>query len=92
MKIGIPKEVTSGETRVAIIPSQVGVLTKSDHEVLVEKDAGIRAAFSDKQYEEAGARIIAATDELYQQADIILKVQPPTRNKEIDKHEVDWLQ
>ena len=77
MKIGIPKETVSGETRIAVIPSMISTLTKMEHEVLVEKDAGAGASFSDQQFTDAGAKIAGSSKDLYQSSDIILKVQPP---------------
>ncbi len=77
MKIGIPKEIVKGETRVALIPSMVSALIKMNHEVLVEKGAGAESSFSDQQYEQAGAVIIKNAQELFKRAEVILKVQPP---------------
>lgn len=77
MKIGIPKEIKAGETRVALTPSLAPLLIKDRHEVLVEAGAGVRAYFSDSQYVQAGASLIEATTALYEQADVIFKVQPP---------------
>src|SRR5579885_2427353 len=77
MKIGIPKEVQAGETRVALIPSLVPLLLKNQHEVLVEAGAGTLAFFSDEQYLQAGASLVESAPALYEQADMIFKVQPP---------------
>jgi len=77
MRIGIPKEVQSGETRVALIPSLIPLLIKDRHEVLVEAGAGVGAYFSDTQYLQAGASLIDGAPALYEQADMIFKVQPP---------------
>lgn len=77
MRIGIPKEVWVGETRVALIPSLVPLLRKDQHEVLVEAGAGARAHFPDTEYLQAGASLIESASALYEQADIIFKVQPP---------------
>src|SRR5689334_14768321 len=77
MKIGIPKEVGAGETRVALIPSLVPLLIKDQHEVLVEAGTGLGAYFPDSQYVQAGAFLIEEAPALYDQADVIFKVQPP---------------
>jgi H+-translocating NAD(P) transhydrogenase subunit alpha len=77
MRIGIPKEVQAGETRVALIPSLIPLLIKDRHEVLVEAGAGVGACFSDTQYLQAGASLIEGAPALYEQVDMILKVQPP---------------
>ena len=83
MKIGIPKEIIGGECRVAVIPAMIGTLTKMGHEVLVERGAGMVASFSDEQYKESGATIVAAAKELYESSQIILKVQPADEAKEV---------
>jgi NAD(P) transhydrogenase subunit alpha len=77
MRIGIPKEVQAGETRVALIPSLIPLLLKDQHEVLVEASAGVEARFSDRQYLQAGASLIESVPALYEQVDIVFKVQPP---------------
>ncbi|HEV2582404.1 MAG TPA: Re/Si-specific NAD(P)(+) transhydrogenase subunit alpha [Ktedonobacteraceae bacterium] len=77
MRIGIPKEVQAGETRVALIPSLVPLLIKDRHEVLVEAGAGVGAYFSDTQYLQAGASLVEGVPALYEQVDVIFKVQPP---------------
>lgn len=77
MKIGIPSEIQNNETRVALVPSMVGELNKLDAEVLIEKNAGSEAFFPDELYEKAGARIVTNAAELFNEADLILKVQPP---------------
>ncbi|MCH7646739.1 MAG: NAD(P)(+) transhydrogenase (Re/Si-specific) subunit alpha, partial [Nitrospinae bacterium] len=58
MKVGVPKEIASGETRVALVPKMVGLLKKAGAEVLVERDAGEASSFSNTEYEEAGATIV----------------------------------
>ncbi len=70
-----------GETRVAVVPSMINVLTKMDHDVLVEKGAGLSASFNDAQYSEAGARIVESSKTLYESSDLILKVKPPTETE-----------
>ncbi len=90
MKIGIPKEITEGETRVALVPSMVSALTKGNHEVLVESGAGAGSSFSDEEYKEAGATVVKDKAELYKSADIVIKVQP-LRAMSGGKHEVDLL-
>jgi alanine dehydrogenase len=75
--IGVPKEIAFQESRIAIVPDAVQLLVSYGHEVLIESTAGEGANFSDTEYSEAGAKIIFDTKEIYQ-ADIILKVEPPT--------------
>ena len=78
MKIGIPKETVPGETRVAMVPGLVSAYKRDKHEVLVESGAGLAASFSDQDYTAQGGQIIQTAKELYAQADMIFKVQPPT--------------
>ena len=80
--IGVPKEITFQESRIAIVPDAVQLLVSHGHEVYIESKAGHGANFSDEEYSEAGAKIIYDTKEIYK-ADIILKVEPPT-HEEID--------
>jgi NAD(P) transhydrogenase subunit alpha len=86
LKIGIPREITDNETRVAVVPGMINLLIKSGHEVLVEAGAGLSASFADADYTQAGARIVATAKELYAQADVILKVQPPSHDKKETEH------
>lgn len=81
MKVGIPKETQTGETRVALIPSLITPLTRNNHEVIVEKGAGTAASFPDDQYTAAGAQIVKDAAGIYKQADIVFKVQPPTKKE-----------
>ena len=75
--IGVPKEITFQESRIAIVPDAVQLLVSHGHEVIIESKAGEGANFSDSEFSEAGAKIVYDTKEIYQ-ADIILKVEPPT--------------
>jgi NAD(P) transhydrogenase subunit alpha len=77
MRIGIPRETGTGETRVALIPSLVSSLKKDGHEVLVERDCGAAASFSDEEYTKAGARTTESASALYAETDVVLKVRPP---------------
>jgi len=77
MKIGVPKEIVSGETRVALAPSLVQALIRDKHEVLVEQGAGTAASFLDEQYTKAGANILSSARAVYSESDLILKVRPP---------------
>ncbi|HOY08000.1 MAG TPA: alanine dehydrogenase [Saprospiraceae bacterium] len=75
--IGIPKETTLQENRVALVPHSVVSLVAHGHRVIVEAGAGEKAKFSDHDYSEAGAQITSSTEEVFK-ADILLKVAPPT--------------
>jgi NAD(P) transhydrogenase subunit alpha len=91
MKIGIPKEIQPGETRVALIPSLLPVLLREKHEVILEAGAGISAGFTDDQYVKAGARIVRSAPLLYKNADVVWKVQPPHKPRARGKHEAELL-
>ncbi|MEM7793414.1 MAG: Re/Si-specific NAD(P)(+) transhydrogenase subunit alpha [Cyanobacteria bacterium P01_C01_bin.118] len=88
-RIGIPKEITSGECRVAATPKTVKKLQSLGFDVLIETGAGERAEFSDQAYRDAGCQVIANAVELWQQADIVLKVEPPTHHHELNCHEAE---
>lgn len=78
MKISIPKETLHGETRVATIPNHISILTRDKHRVFVESGAGIGASYPDDQYIAAGASIQDTARALYEEADIVFKVLPPS--------------
>ncbi|MDX1939810.1 MAG: alanine dehydrogenase [Saprospiraceae bacterium] len=80
--IGIPKEITLQENRIALIPSSVKTLVAHGHRVVVEVGAGEKSNFKDRDYSEAGADIAYSTEQVYK-ADVIIKVAPPTL-EEID--------
>lgn len=76
--IVIPKESASLENRVAATPGSVAELIKLGFEVIVEKNAGVNANFSDEAYLEGGADIVDNAESAFSQADVLLKVQAPT--------------
>ncbi|GAB4131872.1 MAG: alanine dehydrogenase [Bacteroidia bacterium] len=78
LNIGIPKEITFQENRVALVPDDVALLVNHGHHVLVETGAGKNANFQDHDYSEAGAQIAYSPEDLYKNAEIILKVAPPS--------------
>jgi alanine dehydrogenase len=80
--IGIPKETTFQENRVALVPSSVSTLVANGHRVAVESGAGNNSNFSDNSYSEVGAEIVHSKEEVYK-ADCLIKVAPPTLD-EID--------
>lgn len=75
--IGIPKETSFQENRIAITPLSVATLVNNGHTVILESNAGMGANFTDNNYSEQGAQIVYDTQQVYQ-ADIILKIAPPT--------------
>lgn len=89
MNVSVPREVREGERRVALVPDIVEKLVKNGFEVRVEARAGEQAHFSDGVYKDAGARIISGSAALWNGADLLLKVSPPTYVDGV--HEVDLL-
>ena len=77
LTIGIPRETEEGERRLALTPEAVEMLTGYGHRVLLESGAGLGINYSDNRYAEAGAEIVETAQELFQ-ADMILKILPPT--------------
>jgi alanine dehydrogenase len=75
--IGIPKEISFQENRIPLTPLSVALLINNGHEVMLESNAGQAAKFSDKDYSEQGAQIVYDTKKVYE-ADIIIKIAPPT--------------
>ena len=78
--IGLPKETTFQENRIALVPDAVALLVSNGHNLVVETNAGKNANFDDKDYSEAGAQIVYSTQEVFK-ADIILKVAPPSTDE-----------
>jgi len=74
--IGVPREISPQENRIALVPDAVGMLCQNGHSVFIETDAGKAARFSDVEYSDAGAIIKYSPEEVYK-SDIILKVAPP---------------
>jgi alanine dehydrogenase len=77
MKIGIPKEIKNSENRVGMTPSGVFELTKRNHEVYVQSNAGFNSGFLDEDYIEAGANIMPNLEAIYNIAELIVKVKEP---------------
>jgi len=76
VKIGVPKETAAGEARVALVPEVVAKLVGQGLEVVVEKGAGVTAAFTDEAFKEAGAKLVSAKEALG--ADVVAKVDKPS--------------
>lgn len=91
MIIGVPKEIMPDEGRVAVIPETAEKFIELGHEVLVEKGAGEKSHYSDEEYISAGVTLIDNANELYDKADLILKVKEPRQNKNFHKHEVEMM-
>jgi NAD(P) transhydrogenase subunit alpha len=84
MRIGVPREIYAGEKRVATTPEVAAQLIKLGFDVAVESGAGTAANYSDAAYEAAGCSIVAATDSIWGDSDIILKVRGP-ENEEAER-------
>lgn len=82
LKIGIPKELSFQERRVALVPETVSLLVANGHRVLIESKAGENSNFSDNEYSEAGAEISSDRNAIYK-CNIIFKVAPPSE-EEVD--------
>lgn len=80
LKIGIPKETSFQERRVALVPEAVSMLVANGHEIIVETKAGEDANFSDREYSEAGAQIVYNKKDVFQ-CDIVFKVSPPVEEE-----------
>ncbi len=77
MRVGVPKEIKNHEYRVGLTPASVAELTAAGHEVVVEALAGNGIDFSDRDYMDAGARILPNAAEVFMAADMIVKVKEP---------------
>ncbi|MGC4863402.1 alanine dehydrogenase [Micromonospora sp. DT41] len=77
MKVGIPREVKNHEYRVAITPAGVNEFTRSGHQVFVESGAGVGSSIIDDEFAAAGAKILATADEVWDAAELVLKVKEP---------------
>lgn len=77
MRVGVPKEIKNHEYRVGLTPPSVAELVAAGHEVIVETKAGGGIDFEDQDYIDAGARIVATASEVFDQAEMIVKVKEP---------------
>ncbi len=77
MLVGVLRELKTDEYRVAMLPVGVDELTRAGHQVLVQTGAGIGSGISDEEYLQHGAKIVQSADEVFQQADLIVKVKEP---------------
>ncbi len=90
MIVGVPKETTPGERRVALVPDAMKVLSDLGVELVVENGAGVEAGFDDAAYEAAGAKLESDAKALLGRADLVVKVQPPGVLAD-GTHEIDAL-
>ena len=81
MKIGVPKEIKPQENRIGLTPESVKILVSNGHEVLVENNGGFEAGFYNDQYKSAGAQLIDKAEDIFNDAEIIVKVKEPLSNE-----------
>lgn len=79
MKIGVPKEIKTNENRVALTPIGAEVLRRHGHKVFVETNAGMGSGFSDADYKKVGASILKTPKQVFDTADMIMKVKEPIK-------------
>src|SRR6201999_2972982 len=77
MKVGVPREVKNREYRVAITPAGVHELVRHGHEVVIEASAGVGSSIPDEDFTSAGAKMLPTADDVWQTADLVLKVKEP---------------
>src|SRR5699024_1657407 len=91
MIIGVPKEIMKDESRVSASPESIKKYIDDGFKVIVESKAGEGAHYFDEDYKKVGAEIANGPAEIYEKADIILKVKEPLFNEELGKHEVELM-
>src|SRR3954451_23052501 len=77
MRIGVPKEIKNHEYRVGLVPAGVRELVHDGHEVLVQSTAGLGIGVDDAAYQAAGAKIVNTAPEIFEAADLVVKVKEP---------------
>jgi alanine dehydrogenase len=81
MIIGVPKEIKEGEKRVGMTPQGVDALVAHGHRVLVERNAGEGSGFSDQEYRKAGATLVERMEDVWNEADMVVKVKEPLKRE-----------
>lgn len=81
MRIGVPREISPGESRVALAPHAVHELARAGHRVLVETGAGEASSIPDERYEEAGAVLVGEAGRVYEDCELVVKVYGPTEEE-----------
>ncbi len=79
MKIGVPKEIKTNENRVALTPIGAEVLRRHGHKIFVETNAGMGSGFTDADYKKVGATILKTPKQVFDTADMIMKVKEPIK-------------
>ncbi len=80
MRIGVPAEIKNNENRVAMTPAGVVHLIRNNHEVFIQKGAGLGSGFTDAQYIEAGAKIVDTAEEAWNM-EMVMKVKEPIESE-----------
>ena len=81
MRIGVPKEIKTNENRVALVPAGAEAFVAAGHSVVVEQGAGLGSGFPDEAYAGVGATILPTADDVWAQADMIIKVKEPIESE-----------
>lgn len=81
MRVGVPREIKTLEYRVGMVPAGVSELVHDGHEVIVETNAGAGIGLTDADYEKAGAKVVASAEEVFERAELIVKVKEPQLNE-----------
>jgi alanine dehydrogenase len=81
MIIGVPKEIKDNEYRVGLTPAGTAILVHDGHEVVIQKNAGIGSGLSDDAYVQAGAKILDSASQIFERAEMIIKVKEPQPNE-----------
>ncbi|PHR56157.1 MAG: hypothetical protein COA44_08675 [Arcobacter sp.] len=89
MKTGIPKEVKEEEYRVSLQPENISLLVSQGHTLYVQEGASVGSDFSDEDYKNAGAIIVAEVKEVFERSDMIVKVKE-SQESEYDLLQVKW--
>jgi NAD(P) transhydrogenase subunit alpha len=89
--VALPREVAPGEKRIALVPESVARLAKLGVEIHVESAGDASTPFPDAGYESAGAKLVVDPSDLYGEADLVVKVQPPRAHPRAGHHEVELL-
>jgi len=77
MIVGVPKEIKAQENRVGLLPSAIYQLVQRGHKVLAEKSAGVGSGYPDEEYVRAGAELVEKHAEIFERADMVVKVKEP---------------
>jgi len=91
LKIGVPKEISPQERRVAATPDTAKKLQKLGFDVIIESQAGAAANLPDSAYEAVGCQVMSDARSLWDTADVVLKVRAPQWHSDLETHEVDLL-